>query len=158
MKTNTSKGGDFRQATFRALRQGIEQVENILLEPYYKFKIEVENDYIGRVISDIQKKSGSFNIKDAVNNKSIISGRGPVSEFMDYPLELISFTKGRGKIRFTYNGYDECHNSEEVLNNRNYNKNSDKLYTSNSIFCSKGQSYTVKGEDVKNHMHCEISI
>ena len=133
-------------------------MENILLEPYYKFKIEVENDYMGRVISDIQKKSGSFNIKDTVNNKSIISGRGPVSEFMDYPLELISFAKGRGKIRFTYDGYDECHNSEEVLSNRNYNKDTDKLYTSNSIFCSKGQSYTVKCEDVKNHMHCEISI
>lgn len=153
-----TEGGDFRQATFRALRQGIEQVENILLEPYYKFKIEIDNDYMGRVISDIQKMSGSFSINDSSNNKSIISGRGPVSEFMDYPLELISFTKGRGKISFNFDGYDECHNSDEVLKKRNYDKNSDKLYTSNSIFCSKGQSYTVKGEDVKNHMHCEINI
>ncbi|WP_434799596.1 GTP-binding protein [Terrisporobacter vanillatitrophus] len=153
-----TEGGDFRQATFRALRQGLEQVKNILLEPYYKFKIEIDNDYLGRVISDIQKMSGSFNIKDSSNNKSIISGRGPVSEFMDYPLELISFTKGRGRITFNYDGYDQCHNSEEVLKNRNYDKNSDKLYTSNSIFCSKGQSYTVKGEDVRNHMHCEINI
>ncbi|MCC3868323.1 GTP-binding protein [Terrisporobacter mayombei] len=153
-----TEGGDFRQATFRALRQGLEQVENILLEPYYKFKIEIDNDYMGRVISDIQKMSGSFNIKDSSDNKPIISGRGPVSEFMDYPLELISFTKGRGRITFNYDGYDECHNSEEVLNNRNYDKNSDKLYTSNSIFCSKGQGYTVKGEDVRNYMHCEINI
>lgn len=153
-----TEGGDFRQATYRALRQGLEEVDNLLLEPFYKFKIEVENDYIGRVISDIQKMSGSFNIKDSTNNKSIISGRGPVSEFMDYPLELISFTKGRGKINLNYDGYDECHNSEEVLENRNYDKNSDKLYTSNSIFCSKGQGYTVKGEDVKNHMHCDINI
>ena len=153
-----TEGGDFRQATFRALRQGIEQVESILLEPYYKFKIEIDNDYMGRVISDIQKMSGSFDVKDSSNNKSIISGRGPVSEFMDYPLQLVSFTKGRGRITFNFDGYDECHDSEEVLQNRNYDKNSDKLYTSNSIFCSKGQSYTVKGEDVKNHMHCEINI
>ncbi len=153
-----TEGGDFRQATFRALRQGLEQVENILLEPYYKFKIEVDNDYLGRVISDIQKMSGNFDIKDSSNNNSIISGRGPVSKFMDYPLELISLTKGRGRISFNYDGYDKCHNSEEVLKNRNYDKNSDKLYTSNSIFCSKGQSYTVKGEDVRNHMHCEINI
>lgn len=153
-----TEGGDFRQATFRALRQGLEQVENILLEPYYKFKIEIDNDHMGRVISDIQKMNGSFNIKDSSNNKSIVTGRGPVSEFMDYPLELISFTKGRGRINFNYDGYDECHNSDKVLEIRNYDKNSDKLYTSNSIFCSKGQGYTVKGEDVKNHMHCEINI
>lgn len=153
-----TEGGDFRQATFRALRQGLEQVENILLEPYYKFKIEIDNDHLGRVISDIQKMNGSFNIKDSSNNKSIVTGRGPVSEFMDYPLELISFTKGRGRINFNYDGYDECHNSDKVLEIRNYDKNSDKLYTSNSIFCSKGQGYTVKGEDVKNHMHCEINI
>lgn len=153
-----TEGGDFRQATFRALRQGLEQVENILLEPYYKFKIEVDNDYMGRVISDIQKMSGKFDIENSSDNKSVICGRGPVSKFMDYPLELVSFTKGRGRISFNYDGYDECHNSEEVLKNRNYDKNSDKIYTSNSIFCSKGQSYTVKGEDVKNHMHCEINI
>ena len=153
-----TEGGDFRQATFRALRQGLEQVENILLEPYYKFKIEIDNDHMGRVISDIQKMNGSFKIKDSSNDKSIVTGRGPVSELMDYPLELISFTKGRGRISFNYDGYDECHNSDKVLEIRNYDKNSDKLYTSNSIFCSKGQGYTVKGEDVKNHMHCEINI
>lgn len=153
-----TEGGDFREATFRALRQGLEQVENILLEPYYRFKIDIDNDYVGRVISDIQKMSGSFSIKESSNNKSIISGRGPVSEFMDYPMELIAFTKGRGRISFNYDGYDECHNSEYVLESRKYDKNSDKTYTSNSIFCSKGQSYTVKGEDVKNYMHCEINI
>ena len=152
-----TEGGDFREASFRALRQGLEKVENVLLEPYYKFKIEVENDYIGRVISDIQKMSGTFEIKDCNNNKSIVYGRGPVSEFMDYPLILTSFTKGRGRISFIYDGYYECHNEDEVLKKSNYDKDSDKIYTSNSIFCSKGQSYTVKGEDVINHMHCDIN-
>lgn len=152
-----TEGGDFRQATLRALRQGLETVENILLEPYYKFRIEVENEYIGRLISDIQKMSGTFEIKEGKNNKSIFIGRGPVSEFMDYPLELISYTKGRGRINLIYDGYDECHNAEKVLASRNYDKDSDREYTSNSIFCSKGQGYIVKGEDVMNHMHCEIN-
>ncbi len=151
-----TEGGDFREATYRALRQGIEEVENILLEPYYKFKIEIENEYIGRVISDIQKMSGTFEIKESSSSKSVVYGRGPVSEFMDYPLTLVSITKGKGRINFIYDGYDECHNSEEVLSKRNYNKDSDIIYTSNSIFCSKGQSYTVKGTDVKKYMHCEI--
>ena len=75
---------------------------------------------------------------------------------MDYPLELISFTKGKGRINLAFDGYDKCHNSEEVLEKRNYDKNSDIEYTSNSIFCSKGQSFTVKGCNVREYMHCEI--
>lgn len=149
-------GGDFRQATYRAIRQGLENVENILLEPYYKYKIQIENEYIGRLISDIQKMSGTFEIEEGKNNKSIFTGRGPVSKFMDYSLELISYTKGRGKITLIYDGYDECHNSDEVLKNRNYDKDSDREYTSNSIFCSKGEGFIVKGEDVKKYMHCKI--
>lgn len=152
-----TEGGDFRQATLRALRQGLETVENILLEPYYQFKIEIENEYIGRLISDIQKMSGTFHIQEGKNNRSIVNGRGPVSRFMDYPLELISYTKGRGRISFIYDGYDECHNTEDVLASRNYDKDNDKEYTSNSIFCSKGKGYIVKGEDVIKHMHCEIN-
>lgn len=152
-----TEGGDFRQATLRALRQGLETVENILLEPYYQFKIEIENEYIGRLISDIQKMSGTFHIQEGKNNRSIVNGRGPVSRFMDYTLELISYTKGRGRISFIYDGYDECHNTEDVLASRNYDKDNDKEYTSNSIFCSKGKGYIVKGEDVINHMHCEIN-
>ncbi|MEG2362465.1 MAG: TetM/TetW/TetO/TetS family tetracycline resistance ribosomal protection protein [Terrisporobacter sp.] len=153
-----TEGGDFRQATYRALRQGLENVKNVLLEPYYKFKIEIENEYIGRVISDIQKMSGEFQLEEGNKDKSIIKGRGPVSKFMDYPLELISFSKGRGKINLIYDGYDECHNSEEVLEKRNYNKDSDNEYTSNSIFCSKGESFSVKGKDIKNYMHCEVHV
>ena len=151
-----TEGGDFRQATYRALRQGLENVENILLEPYYKYKIQIENEYIGRLISDIQKMSGTFEIEEGKNNKSIFKGRGPVSKFMDYSLELISYTKGRGKMTLIYDGYDLCHNSDEVLKNRNYDKNSDREYTSNSIFCSNGEGFIVKGENVKEYMHCTI--
>jgi ribosomal protection tetracycline resistance protein len=149
-----TSGGDFRQATLRALRQGLEQVDNILLEPFYKFKIEIGIDYIGRVLSDIQKMSGVF--EDPIINEEncTVEGRGPVSTFMDYPLELISFSKGSGSVSFIFDGYDECHNSNEVLENKNYDKDSDSEYTSNSIFCSKGQGYVVKGSEAKNYMHC----
>ena len=152
--TKHTSGGDFRQATLRALRQGLEQVENILLEPYYKFKIKISNDYIGKVLSDIQKMNGEFQEPNINEKECSVEGRGPVSTFMDYPLEIISFSKGSGHITFIFDGYDICHNSSEVLENKKYDKNSDKEYTSNSIFCSKGQGYTVKGENAKLHMHC----
>ncbi len=152
--TKHTSGGDFRQATLRALRQGLEQVENILLEPYYKFKIKISNDYIGRVLSDIQRMNGEFQ-EPIINEKEcIVEGRGPVSTFMDYPLEITSYSKGSGHITLIFDGYDICHNSSEVLENKKYDKNSDKEYTSNSIFCSKGESYTVKSENAQSYMHC----
>ena len=153
-KKHTS-GGDFRQATYRAIRQGIEQCESIILEPFYNFEIEVDDNYFGRVISDIQRLNGTFEIKN-INNKSIISGRGPVSTFMDYQLELISFTKGSGRISLNYDGYDNCHNQDEIIELKNYNKDADEDFTSNSIFCSKGTSYSVKGSEVKEYMHCDL--
>ena len=154
-KKHTS-GGDFRQATYRAIRQGIEQSENIILEPFYAFEIEVEDNYIGRVMSDIQRLNGSFEMPQSINNKSIITGRGPVATFMDYQLELISFTKGTGKISLNFDGYDECHNLEEVIEKYNYNKDADEEFTSNSIFCSKGTSYSVKGSEIKEYMHVDV--
>ena len=152
--TKHTSGGDFRQATLRALRQGLEQVDNLLLEPFYKFKIDIGIDYIGRVLSDIQKRSGTFKDPIISEEMCIIEGRGPVSTFMDYQLELISFSKGTGSISFIFDGYDECHNRDEILENRNYDKDSDSEYTSNSIFCSKGQGYIVKGREAKEYMHC----
>ena len=149
-----TSGGDFREATFRALRQGIEKVENILLEPYYKFKIDIGIDYLGRVLSDIQKMSGEFEEPQIFEDKVIIEGRGPVSTFMDYSMEIISFGKGTGSISYIQDGYDICHNSAEVLERSNYNKNADIDYTSSSIFCSKGQAYSVEGKYVKEYMHC----
>lgn len=149
-----TSGGDFRQATLRALRQGLEQVENEILEPFYKFKIEVGHEYIGRVISDIQKMNGEFN--NPIINEDIctIEGRGPVATLIDYPIEIISFSKGSGSIVFIFDGYDVCHNEREVISNKGYDKDRDIEYTSNSIFCSKGESYTIKGKDAKAFMHC----
>jgi small GTP-binding protein len=149
-------GGDFREATFRALRQGLEKVENILLEPYYKFTIEVSSDHIGRALSDIQKLHGTFEPIQTEEEKVVINGRGPVATFMDYSMEVIAFTKGKGSITLVYDGYDLCHNSDEVIENKGYNKNADIEYTSTSVFCSHGQGYLVPWEDADAAMHCEI--
>lgn len=150
-------GGDFREATFRALRQGLEKVGNLLLEPYYKFTIEVSPDYIGRVLSDIQRLNGTFEPAQTEEDKVIINGRGPVATFMDYTMEVIAFTKGKGSITLVYDGYDICHNSEEVIENKGYNKNADIEYTSTSVFCSHGQGYLVPWNEADAAMHCEIN-
>lgn len=149
-----TKGGDFREATSRALRQGLEQADNILLEPYYSFKIETELDHMGRVISDIQKLYGEFQTPEIGAKKVIIKGRGPVATFMDYPIELISFTKGRGKIKLSFHGYHICHNRDEIIEDKDYDKDADPSSTSNSIFFKKGQAYIVKGNEAKDYMHC----
>lgn len=151
-----TSGGDFRQATYRAIRQGIEKCESVILEPFYRFEIEVNDIYLGRVISDIQRLNGKFEYPQILESTAIIKGRGPVAKFMDYQTELISFTKGEGKISFNYDGYDECHNQNEVIEFYNYNKDSDEEYTSNSIFCSKGVSYSVKGSEIDEYMHCDV--
>ncbi len=151
-----TSGGDFREATYRALRQGLEKAENILLEPYYNFKFEINLDEVGKVISDIQRLHGTFSGPESLNERAVIKGRGPVSTFMDYPLEFVALTKGKGNYSFIFEGYDICHNTEEVVKKIAYNKDRDSDYTSNSIFCSKGQGYVVEGHEAKEHMHCEI--
>lgn len=149
-----TSGGDFREATFRALRQGLEKAKNLLLEPYYSFKMEVPLDYMGRVLSDIQKLKGDFNPPETIHNKAIIKGRGPVATFMNYSVEFISFTKGKGKFNFVFDGYDICHNEKEVIEKIGYDKNADIEYTSTSIFCSKGQAFLVKYNEAEEYMHC----
>lgn len=149
-----TSGGDFREATKRALRQGLESGENKLLEPYYKFKIDVDINLIGKVMTDIQKMSGEFNEPIINGERATITGRGPVSTFINYGMEFQSFTKGKGGLALKFEGYDLCHNENEVIEKIGYDKNADIDYTSTSIFCSKGQSYLVKGEEAKEYMHC----
>lgn len=149
-----TEGGDFREATKRALRQGLDSAENILLEPYYNFKIEVDNQLLGRVLSDVQKMNGTFNEQQSVGDRVIITGRGPVAKFMDYSLEFQALSKGKGGLSLMYGGYDVCHNAEEVIERIGYNKDADPEYTSSSIFCAKGVGYSVKGDEVVNYMHC----
>ena len=149
-----TSSGDFREATMRALRQGLEKTKNVLLEPYYKFKIKADLSAMGRILSDIQKMKGSFEAPVTSGDKVIICGSGPVSTFVSYATEFAEITKGRGKISFMPYGYDFCHNEEEVIKKFNYDKNADSEYTSASIFCTKGQSYTVSGCEAEKYMHC----
>lgn len=149
-----TSGGDFRQATYRALRQGLEKADIVLLEPYYDFKIKVDVDYIGKVLSDIQKASGTFEPPQTKESKAVISGRAPVSTFMNYPTELVTFTSGKGIINLVFGGYDLCHNQQEVIEKIGYDKNADPEYSSSSIFCSKGQAYEVCWQESEKEMHC----
>ncbi|MCR8656393.1 elongation factor G [Paenibacillus endoradicis] len=147
-------GGDFREATLRALRQGLEKVENILLEPYYQFKIIVHIEQMGRVLSDIQSAYGSFDPPMTDGDKAILVGKVPVDTFMEYSSTLASFTQGKGRIQLTFAGYFPCHNEREVIERISYDKNADPEYSSSSVFCAKGTGYTVKWDEAEQMMHC----
>ncbi len=149
-----TEGGDFREATYRAIRQGLEKADNILLEPYYSFDIYVPTDFMGKVLSDIQRLSGTFVIEDNSNELIHIQGRGPVATFMEYSSELLAITKGRGSISLLFDGYDLCHNREEVIKKISYDKGADKENTSASVFCSKGAGFLVTWEEAEEYMHC----
>ncbi|MEF2967709.1 translation factor GTPase family protein [Paenibacillus sp. M1] len=148
-----TSGGDFREATCRALRQGLEKAANVLLEPYYSFKIKVEHDQIGRVISDVGQAHGRYEAPRTEGDKAVLTGTVPVATFMDYGSELASYTQGKGLLTLTLAGYDRCHNEREVIGRIGYNKDADPEYTSASIFCAKGQGYTVPWEEAEAQMH-----
>ncbi|WP_334075082.1 translation factor GTPase family protein [Paenibacillus sp. A14] len=148
-----TSGGDFREAAYRALRQGLEKADNVLLEPYYHFKIKVETDQIGRVISDIGQASGRFEAPVTEGEQTVLTGTVPVATFMDYGSQLASFTQGKGKLSLTFAGYDRCHAEREVIERIGYDKDADPEYTSSSIFCAKGQGYTVAWDEAEAKMH-----
>ncbi|SES22048.1 small GTP-binding protein domain-containing protein [Gracilibacillus ureilyticus] len=151
-----TSGGDFREASYRALRQGLEQADNILLEPYYEVKIKVHSSLIGRVITDIEKAKGMFDAPVSEGENAVLTGKVPVSTFRNYPVTFASFTKGKGSLQLRYAGYYECHNPEEVVEKIGYDKNLDPIYRSSSVFCSKGESYSVPWQEAKEHMHADI--
>lgn len=149
-----TKGGDFREATFRALRQGLEQAENVLLEPYYDFTIKVDLDKIGRVMADIQQAHGTFSPAETVGDKAILTGSVPVATFIDYQQIFMSYTHGKGILILKYGGYDLCHNSEEVIQRINYQKDADPEYSSSSIFVAKGgKTNVIPWYEAKAAMH-----
>ncbi|MBM7608511.1 small GTP-binding protein [Lysinibacillus composti] len=149
-----TEGGDFREATFRALRQGLEQAENVLLEPYYSFKMKASNEHIGRMMTDIQQASGTFDLPIMTEDQVIIKGIAPVSTFMNYSTVFAAYTNGKGALSLTFSGYDLCHNAEAIIEQIGYDKNADPEYTSSSIFCAKGKGYSVPWDEAKDAMHC----
>ncbi len=150
-----TEGGDFRQATYRAVRQGLMQAESVLLEPYYSFRITVSSDLIGRVLADMERMGGSFTQPDIQGEYAIICGRAPVSTARNYAKEVASYTGGRGRIVLTPEGYDICHNAEEVIEKKNYDPSRDLRNSPDSVFCRHGAGFIVPWDEVFEHMHIE---
>ncbi len=149
-----TSGGDFRQATIRAIRQGLEQADNVLLEPIYTAKITIPKAFMGRVLTDITKAYGEAEAPQQIGDKVIITAKVPVGSFMDYSKELSSFTSGKGRIRLTVSTYRVCHNTSEIIEKMQYDKTLDTAYPSSSVFCKKGKGYTIKWDQAKDYMHC----
>lgn len=148
-----TEGGDFRQATYRAVRQGLRSAKSILLEPVYEFTLEVPAENIGRAISDIQCMHGSFNPPELSGESSVITGTAPVSTMYDYAKTVTQYTHGKGRLICSLKGYEPCHNSEEVISNIGYDCDADTDNSCDSVFCSHGAGYTVKWNEVKSRMH-----
>ena len=148
-----TEGGDFRQATYRAVRQGLMQAGSVLLEPVYEFKLEVPEDAIGRAMTDIGKMNGSFSSPENISGKAVLTGKVPVSEVKNYALELRAYTKGEGVLTLTPSDYEICHNAEEVIEAMGYYPEADIENTADSVFCSHGAGFVVPWNEVINYMH-----
>lgn len=150
-----TEGGDFRQATYRAVRQGLKSTESVLLEPYYEFRMEIPAEFVGRALTDIQRMAGEFQTPDTEGDFAVITGSAPVSEMRDYQLEVTSYTKGRGRLFCTLKGYAPCHNAEEVIEQIGYDSEGDLDNPTGSVFCAHGAGFHVSWDQVPNHMHLE---
>lgn len=150
-----TEGGDFRQATYRAVRQGLKSAESILLEPWYSFVLEVPSDQVGRAMSDIGQMNGSFEGPEAEDKQGMVrlTGTAPASEMRDYQREVWAYTKGRGRITFTLKGYEPCHNAEEVIEQIGYDSERDVDNPTGSVFCAHGAGFLVKWDEVPEYMH-----
>lgn len=150
-----TEGGDFRQATYRALRQGLMEAKSVLLEPYYHFRLEVPETLIGRVMTDIERMHGTFEPPVTSGGISVFTGSAPVFCMRDYQREVAAYTKGHGRLSCTLKGYEPCHNAEEVIEKTAYEPEHDLDNPTGSVFCTHGAGYVVKWDEVKSHMHLE---
>ena len=150
-----TEGGDFRQATYRAIRQGLKMAHSRLLEPYYEFRLEVPEVNIGRAMMDIEKMHGKFEMPVTSNGMAVITGSAPVSLMHDYQNEVIAYSKGHGRLNLTLKGYDLCHNEDEVIAKYNYDSESDIANPTGSVFCAHGSGYLVPWNEVYSYMHVE---
>ena len=152
-----TEGGDFRQATYRAVRQGLMMAKCQLLEPWYAFRLEVPAENVGRAMSDIQRMEGSFEPPEteADGQTAVLTGTCPVVTMRSYPMEVVSYTRGRGRLSLTLDGYRPCHNAEEVIDAVGYEPEHDLDNPADSVFCSHGAGFVVPWEQVRNHMHID---
>ncbi|MCR5653825.1 MAG: TetM/TetW/TetO/TetS family tetracycline resistance ribosomal protection protein [Ruminococcus sp.] len=153
-----TEGGDFRQATYRAVRQGLRSAESILLEPVFEFTLEVPNENLGRAMSDIQMKNGSFNSPEGNEEFSTLTGTAPAANMLDYSRDVSQYTHGKGKLTCRLKGYEPCHNADEVIAHFGYNPDSDVDNPCDSVFCSHGAGHNVKWDEVPDRMHLPYSL
>jgi small GTP-binding protein len=150
-----TEGGDFRQATYRAIRQGLMQAQGVLLEPWYHYMLEVPQDKVGRAMADLQRMCASLGTPDTHASMAVLEGRVPVATIRDYALEVRAYTRGLGSLSLEFDGYDVCHNAEEVIAAFDYDPASDLVNTPHSVFCSHGAGYTVPWNEVAAHAHVQ---
>ncbi len=153
--TKHTVGGDFKQATYRAIRQGLMQAKSVLLEPYFEFRLEVPSSFVGRAMTDIEKMYGKCEVSAMTENSSTIEGIAPVSTMRNYQKEVMQYTKGEGHLMVIFAGYGKCHNEAEVVASKAYNPESDVRNTPDSVFCANGSGYIVKWNQVSKYMHME---
>lgn len=150
-----TEGGDFREATYRAVRQGLKEADSILLEPFYAFQLELPEKSVGRAMTDIEKMHGTCEITQTDGETSILSGSAPVSALRNYQKEVAAYTKGNGRLFCTIKGYEPCHNAEEIIAKIGYNSECDIENPTGSVFCANGTGFLVDWDKVKDFMHVE---
>ena len=150
-----TEGGDFRQATYRAVRQGLMLAKSQLLEPWYAFRLEVPAENIGRAMSDIQRMEGTFDPPESGEETAVLTGLAPVSTMRSYPMEVVSYTRGRGHLSLTLDGYRPCHNAQEVIAAIGYEPEHDLDNPADSVFCAHGAGFVVPWDQVRSHMHVD---
>ena len=150
-----TEGGDFRQATYRAVRQGLKKAESILLEPYYEFRMELPTECVGKAMTDIKTMRGSFEIEKTEEETTILTGNVPVAEMQDYETKMRAYTKGRGRLFLQVKGYEPCENQEEIVNAINYDSEADLENTPDSVFCAHGAGFIVKWYEVENYLYLD---
>lgn len=153
-----TEGGDFRQATFRAVRQGLKKAKSLLLEPIYEFQLEIPRENLGRAMSDIQKMQGSFDEPILEDDFALLTGSAPVATMREYPMEVLAYTKGMGKLFVSLKGYEPCHNEDEVIEAIAYDDEADYDNPTSSIFCTHGSGFMVSWDQVEKYMHVESGL
>lgn len=153
-----TEGGDFRQATYRAVRQGLKKADSILLEPYYEFRMELPSENVGRAMTDIQNMSGKFGTPMIEEETTVLTGSAPVSLMRGYQKEFTAYTGGRGRMAVSLKGYDICHNQEEVLAESTYDSEADLANPTGSVFCAHGAGFVVDWDEVEEYMHMEHTL
>ena len=153
-----TEGGDFRQSTYRAVRQGLREAKSRLLEPYYAFRLEVPTENVGRAMSDIERMQGSFDVPETEGDMTVLTGSAPVVTMRDYQREVISYTRGRGRLACSLKGYEPCHNEEEIIEQTGYDPEADLDNPTGSVFCAHGAGFVVPWYQVKEYMHVESPL